>query len=791
MSEHQLSEPGTAPERATPALHVWDVVRRRKWHLALGVAIGLTLGIFYYAMAPRTYESTAQVWVLQKRPDAPITTAGATATTPAPAVAAPEDFLDTHQTVLRSSVVLNEAIEHGGLTSLETFRGNEHPAASLKRSLTVARDRDRGGRTSNSQVLNLSFRGPVAGDCGQVLAAVIDSYRAFLNNSTQNTTREALDLIGRARDLVQNDLEQKEKAYVEFRRNSPALWKTQYGTPLYQERLAGLDARRATLAVRLAQLGATLDAVEAARAQGHGGAELLETVASLTTPPSPVPPTGRPTAVMRNEARPSDPLTGLEQELVQLQLREGELLEDYGPEHPRVQAVRGRMQTIRALLAPATTAPDADAEKRRRDAQAQERLAGLKVAALKQEMAELKRTSAVLDRMYKAELQEARLASPYEAQDEAFRRAIDRTQVLYDNVIKRLKDMDLVSSFGGYDAQLISPPAEAERVSPRASLVLPLALLLGLVLGGGLAYLAEMTDKSFRSAEEVGRRLGLPVLGYVPVLADDPGAFRRTVTQGATAAAGTPTWSAEVALVDPSVCTYHRSHSPEAEAYRAVRTALYFSSRGQGYKVIQVTSPNVGDGKTTLAANLAVSMAQSGKRVLLIDADLRRPRLARLFAVPNKVGFASVLAGSVEPSEAILETGVAGLALLPSGPLPPNPAELLTSSRLPELLAWLRERYDYVLLDSPPVLTMTDASTVGPQVDGVVLTLRLTQYGRIEAERTREMLTGLGGNILGVVVNGVNVPTGGYGAGAYAEEKPSPPRPIPAPETPSAVEATG
>ena len=174
-----------------------------------------------------------------------------------------------------------------------------------------------------------------------------------------------------------------------------------------------------------------------------------------------------------------------------------------------------------------------------------------------------------------------------------------------------------------------------------------------------------------------------------------------------------------------------------------MRTALYFSTRGQGSKVIQITSPNPGDGKSTLAANLAISIAQSGKRVLLVDADMRRPTLDKLFNIPNEAGFAMVLGGMAELPDVIQESPIPCLSLLPSGVVPPNPAELLISPRLHEVLAWMRDHYDYIVIDTPPLLAVTDPGIVGPQVDGVLLTIRSTKTNRVEARRAREVLHNL------------------------------------------------
>lgn len=737
---------------------LWEIFWQRKAYVALGAVVGLALGVLYWSMAPKTYESSAQILVLKKRPDAPIS--AATASSPLASNLNPnEDFLDTHQTVIRSAVVLGDAVVKGRLSDRATFQASGYPTRDLARSLTVGRDRDKSsGNKSSSQILNISFRCAHAEDCGPILAAVIESYRDFLNNSTHDSTKEALKLITKARDLVQNDLESKEKAYAEFRLNTPVLWKTSYGTTLYQERLEKIDAQRASLGMRIAQIRTTLDAVDTAIKQGRSRAELLEIVSALPgeTPVAQGARGPRGSQGTSQGARSTGALSSnLEQELIQLQLEEGKLLSNYGPEHPQVKSLRDRLQTIRSLLAPSTTPEAKSADQRSNDERAKENLVDLRIAQLQQELAESKRGVETLDTLFQSELREAKKAFPYETQEDSFRRSINQEQILYSHIIKRLEELDIVSGFGGYDAQVITPPTEAEKISPRGSLVLPMALFLGLLLGGGLAYLVELTDKSFRSPEDVRRRLGLPIMGLIPRLKYITKEFAH-VGEGE-------------AQLDPNICTWYRAVSTESEAYRGVRTALYFSTRGQGRKIIQITSPNQGDGKSLLAVNLAVSIAQSGKRVLLVDADLRRPNVDKLLGVSNSVGFASVLGGLADVNEAICDTVVPGLSVIPCGELPPNPSELLTAPRLHEALEWMRDHYDYVVVDTPPLLAVTDPSVVAPQVDGVILTLRSTKKGRVEAERAKEILDSLGVNIFGIVLNAITPAQNGevYGYSGY------------------------
>lgn len=771
MSDQVIEQPAAAEHivrASTPS--PWEVLWQRKSYVALGAVIGLALGVLYWSMAQKVYESTAQIWVLKKQADAPISAESALG---GGAYNAAEDFLSTHRTLIQSTVVASDAVSKGRLTELATFRASKRPARELARTLNVSRDRDKSsGGNSNSQVLNISFRCGNAEDCAPVLSAVIASYREFLDNRTEDASMKTLELIEKARDVLRTDLEGQEKALDSFLLRTPFLWKTAYGTSLYHERLASLDGQRTSLLVREARLRATLDEVDEALKQGRSRADLLEIVSASSGPESMIGLRGsRGMATESGGGASAGGTTGnaisnsLEQELIGLQLEEGRLLEDYAPEHPRVKSVRSRLQTVRALLTPRDTPEAQTAEQRERDDRAKERLVDLRLAKLKQELADSERSLKSVDKLYAKEMEQAKRAFPAETQEASYRRAIKRSQELFDNInerLKGLKELKVGSNSRGFETQVITPPTEPEKVAPRGSMILPLSLFLGLLLGSGLAYLAEVTDKSFRSPEDVRRRLGLPIMGVIPLVKNNA----KTAAKGGEGESP----------VSPTVFTWHRPKSKEAESYRAVRTALYFSTRGQGRTLLQVTSPNQGDGKSTLAANLAVSIAQSGKSILLVDGDLRRPHVGRLFGVHQQVGFAAVLGGLAEPSEAISPTVIPGLSVLPAGATPPNPAELLTGPSLREVLDWLREHYDYVIVDTPPLLAVTDPGVVAPQVDGVIMALRPTKRNRVEAKRAKEILTNLGVNIFGLVVNALDLTKSHdsygsyyYGYGYYAQ----------------------
>jgi succinoglycan biosynthesis transport protein ExoP len=700
-----------------PTRHdLMGIIARRKWLILLGLIFGPALGYLYAVQRPPVYQSDAQVLVVRKRLDA-LPMQGVSA------LSFYDDYLPTHMALIRSPVIVGQAVQNEHLQSLSSFAGKGDPTSFIVGALSVGCDTKESSIRSSSNILKLSFRGSTANDCEKVLNAVIGSYSDFLGQTYQDVSDRALRLITEARDVLKNDIDAKEKAYMEFRQQVPLLWKGKEGANIHQERLATIESARSSLLVRRAEAQGRLEALETARKNGASKASLAALVARLSNA---LPVTGNRGA------------SGLSEEaLLPLLVQEQVLLDDYGPDHPQVTSIRKRIALTREFIQRSAEA--------KRNALAQGSVDGAEgdpvdtyVDSLREELNESRVLEKELTELFDKERTAARSLTDYEIKDDAFRKDIERTQLLYDGIIKRLQEVDLIKDYGGYTTQIVSPATAGVQVEPKVVRILMLAGLLGMLGGFGLAYLVDVSDKSFRSPEEIHNDLGLPVMGHIPQMAN----VHRN--------------GGDSRVLDPLIYVHHSPKSIEAEAYREVRTALYFNARTEGNRVIQITSPAPGAGKTTLAANLAVSIAQSGKKVLLIDADFRRPRLHKVFSVPGGEGLSSVLTGELELSDAIRPAGIDQLWLLPCGKRPANPAELLTSSQFDAMLDVVREKYDFVLLDTPPLLAVTDPSVVAARVDGVVMIFQVTRNGRPTAERAIRQLDTLGAKVLGVVVNRVS-----------------------------------
>ncbi|MEE8368447.1 MAG: polysaccharide biosynthesis tyrosine autokinase, partial [Thermoanaerobaculia bacterium] len=287
----------------------------------------------------------------------------------------------------------------------------------------------------------------------------------------------------------------------------------------------------------------------------------------------------------------------------------------------------------------------------------------------------------------------------------------------------------------------------------------------GLTAGLGLAlliiFVIEFMDRTIKTGEEAEARLGLPVLGVIPDMrvssgrygyyrnyGDSPKDRGRTSNQRDSPAQKKR--AAEPATIEFVPLTQPRSSV--SEAYRSLRTALLLSS-AEDLITIAVSSAQPGEGKTSTVVNLAIVMEQLGKRVLLIDADLRKPRIHKIFRVPNRDGLVSCLTRGEDLETAIQPTQLPNLFVLPSGPVPPNPSELLASERMRSLLKHARDRFDSIILDTPPILPVSDAVVIGAITDGTVICLQAGKVPRDEAVSARDRL-GMGEvKILGVVLN--------------------------------------
>ncbi|MBN2197020.1 MAG: polysaccharide biosynthesis tyrosine autokinase [Polyangiaceae bacterium] len=411
-----------------------------------------------------------------------------------------------------------------------------------------------------------------------------------------------------------------------------------------------------------------------------------------------------------------------------------------GERHPEVAAVGAKLEPTRqALLAEI------------RNVQ----------GAAKSDLDAASRETAGLSSLFEQAKQRAMDLNMLEIEFRRLERSKDNTEKLYSLVLERSKESDLTGLMRFNNITVVEP-ARAGRVpvKPRVPLSLALGMMAGVGLGLGLVLARELLDRRVRTPEELEIATGLAFFGLLP-----SGERARSAKGHSYGRRGRHRQVPQDAPLE--LIAHHASAGAMAEAARRIRTNLLFSSPDHPHRRILITSANPGEGKTMVASTLAIALAQTGRRVLLVDCDLRRPRLHRIFEVTNDVGVSSSVVDHGLLTTASLTTAVPNLSLLPSGPMVATPAELLQSSSFQALLDELGSRYDTLVLDSPPVGVVTDAAVVAPGIDATILVARAGKTSRDLAARAARTLRDVGAHVVGCVLNDVDLNRRGYYGSYY------------------------
>jgi succinoglycan biosynthesis transport protein ExoP len=340
-------------------------------------------------------------------------------------------------------------------------------------------------------------------------------------------------------------------------------------------------------------------------------------------------------------------------------------------------------------------------------------------------------------------------------------REVESNRTLYENVLKRTKEADLTQTVPMSNIRIVDRadiPLQPD--ATKAKRTLALSVLVGLLGGLGLAFLRHYLDNTLKTPEDIGRFLHLPTLGMVP----DIRRLDRRVS-GLGYAKKVPLIQRPLKRLPGEQTGLVLSHHPfsfVSESYQAICTALLFSLPERPPRTILITSAQPQEGKTATSVNIATTLAQSGAPVLLIDADLRNGHCHRLLSLENESGLTNVLTGDRNASDFIKKTAVTNLSLLSRGAIPPNPAHLLGSDRMRQILAALETNFSFIIIDSAPILPITDSVLLSTQVDGVLLVARAQEVSRYVVRQACERLTYVKAKVLGVILNGIDIQSPEY-----------------------------
>jgi succinoglycan biosynthesis transport protein ExoP len=425
-------------------------------------------------------------------------------------------------------------------------------------------------------------------------------------------------------------------------------------------------------------------------------------------------------------------LDKLREQQVALRIQVADLSTQLGPSYPKVEQLNNQLKEIDRQLQSETN-------------KAVDHLKGRYLAALQREN--------MLRDAFEKQKQEANKLNESAIEYSILKRDLDSNRTLYEGLLEKLKEAGVTAGLRSNNFRIIDaarvPTAPSEPNIPRN---LSFALVLGVISGLGLAFLLENMDNTVRTPEQATALSALPSLGMIPL-------GSKSGKRGPTGQRLALTASKEVV----ELVTQVRPQSQMAESYRALRTSLLLSNLGAPPKVIMVTSARPQEGKTTTSINTAIVLAQKGVRVLLVDADLRRPSVHKTLGMGPRSGLSNVLTGSATLQQTITTSPILpNLFIMPAGTPPPNPAELLASSNMRDLIAELRGMYDHIVIDTPPTLSVTDAVVLSPRADATILVIRSGQTTKQALRRARDILMQVNAHVAGVLLNAVDLTSPDY-----------------------------
>jgi len=425
-------------------------------------------------------------------------------------------------------------------------------------------------------------------------------------------------------------------------------------------------------------------------------------------------------------------LDKLREQQATLRIQVADLSTQFGPSYPKIAQLNNQLKEIDRQLQTETS-------------KAVDHLKGQYQAALQREN--------MLREAFDKQKQEANKLNESAIEYSLLKRDLESNRTLYEGLLEKLKEAGVTAGLRSNNFRIIDaarvPTSPSEPNIPRN---LAFALVIGIISGVGLAFVLENMDNTVRTPEQAQAISALPSLGMIPL-------GSKATSRGVAGARFVLNSSKEAV----EMVTQVRPQSQMAESYRALRTSLLLSNLGAPPKVIMVTSARPQEGKTTTSINTSIVLAQKGVRVLLVDGDLRRPSVHKTLGMGPRSGLSNVLTGSATVAQTVTASPVLpNLFILPAGTPPPNPAELLASTNMRDLLLELREQYDHIIIDTPPTLSVTDAVVLSPRADATILVIRSGQTTKQALRRARDILMQVNAHVAGVLLNAVDLTSPDY-----------------------------
>ncbi|MGC2489702.1 MAG: polysaccharide biosynthesis tyrosine autokinase [Candidatus Sulfotelmatobacter sp.] len=721
------SGPRTYPELASQESAIRDYLRvllKRKWTvLACLFTVFAVVAIASLKMTP-VYEASGSIAI--NKPDSSLGNFNNSTTFNLDYYDPTE--LETEVKILQSDLLALQVVKDLGLDRRPEFGGKAAPSPS---SLDLAPDplQTDPSRTSallanfrgslkvtlapNTKIIEVHYSSPDKQLAANVVNKLMEDY-------TENNFKSRFDSTMQAEDWLKNQLvdlqmkvENSQQKLVQYQK---------------EHEILGIDEKQNITTAKLDELNKALTAAESERMDKESVYRLVEsgdtdTIASAASALD---------AAGTGGTSASTLLESLRSKKADLKIQAAQLNTQFGPSYPKLAQLNSQLKEIDAQIVLET-----------------KKVAG---QVRGQYMAAVQRENLLHDALEKQKQEENKLnesAIDYSI----LKRDLDSYRQLYEGLMEKMKEAGVSAGLKSNNFRIVDVArVPTYPIEPNIPRNLAFAFLLGLTSGVGLAFLQEGLDNTVRTSEQARLISGLPALGMIPLPS-------KTAREGANPKRLVIASSKEAV----EMVAQARPHSQMAESYRALRTSLLLTNLGAPPKVIMITSALPQEGKTTTSMNTALVLAQKGIRVLLIDADLRRPSIHKILGMGPRSGLSNVLTGSATLQQTITRSSILpNLSILPAGTPPPNPAELLASANMRDVLEELRGQYDHIVLDTPPTLSVTDAVVLSPRADAIVLVIRSGQTTKQALRRSRDILTQVNAKVSGVLLNAVDLSSPDY-----------------------------
>jgi polysaccharide biosynthesis transport protein len=684
----------------------WDILVKHQWLILATTAILMVLvAVYSFKMKP-VYQATGR---LDIEADTPLLQSLNDLFRTGEA---DDSYLATQVSILESDNLIWETIQQLGLGTPEKSgvapqsKGQTADSATAAKNALIGayRGRLKVERTKDTRMVVVSFESTDPHEAALFVNTLINDYIESNFQSKYNATRQATGWMESQLDELKLKVEKSQQAMVAYER---------------QNNIVNLGEKQTVTESRFEDLSREFNQAQSDRLTKES---LYKMVAS-------------------NDAQVgflqgNGLLASLEAKEVDLKEQFSEALSQYGPTYPKVLRIQDQMKGVDALIV----------RERKRMV---ENIHNDYLAAAKRQQ--------FLADALAEQKKEVDKVSQFLIEHNLLKREFDSNQTLYDSLLQHLKDATVSAGLRATNIHTIDEAAvPSYPVRPNKVRNIEFALAAGLALGIALAFTLEALDNSIKNAQEMEKLTGLPTLAIIPM-----GTASMGIRPGLAPGNGNNGNSLSPAI---ELSVLLKPGAAISEAYRALRTSVLLSTAEQPPQVLLVTSSQPSEGKTSTSLNLAATLAQKGSRVLLVDGDMRKPGLARAFNLTTGRGLSGILTGTYEYDETLLKQvqGLDKLFWLSSGPRAPNPAELLCSLKMEKLVLTLRQNFDHVIIDSPPILPITDATIMSTLVDGIIMVVEADSTSRAALNRACRVMEHSGGRILGTVFNKVDIRRDGY-----------------------------